>query len=147
MARTLYSGVSEQSKAGKHRRDDAHALFAACRWRGAMYLAGYSIECLLKARLMQRYGCRQLRDLERQSRSRGLLSELATVFDHRREVLFALTGALDRLKANRELWGRFRVMNQWIPAWRYSADLSNEKDAQRFLDAVGQMIHWIEANT
>ncbi|HQU42571.1 MAG TPA: hypothetical protein PK867_07145 [Pirellulales bacterium] len=51
MSQYLFSGVSEQAKAAKHRMDDARALFNATRWRGAMYLAGYSLECLLKVKL------------------------------------------------------------------------------------------------
>jgi hypothetical protein len=35
MMRELFYGVSEQSKAGKHRLDDARALLNAVRWRGA----------------------------------------------------------------------------------------------------------------
>ena len=48
MSRNLYYGVSEQGKAGKHRLDDARALLNSVRWRGAMYLAGYAVECLLR---------------------------------------------------------------------------------------------------
>ena len=44
MMHDLFYGVSEQSKAGKHRMDDARALFDAIRWRGAMYMSGYAIE-------------------------------------------------------------------------------------------------------
>jgi hypothetical protein len=69
----LYFGVTEQSKAAKHRWDDAQALLAAGRWRGAMYLAGYAVECLLKATLMRRFGCRQLAELEEELRRRGTL--------------------------------------------------------------------------
>ena len=64
MVRNLFSGVSEQGKAGKHRLDDARALLNALRWRGAMYMAGYSVECLLKTKLMQMFDCRHLRELE-----------------------------------------------------------------------------------
>ena len=53
MLRDLFYGVSEQGKAGKHRMDDARALLNAVRWRGAMYMAGYSVECLLKTKLMR----------------------------------------------------------------------------------------------
>jgi hypothetical protein len=49
----LFYGISEQAKAGKHRLDDAHVLFNGARWRGAMYLAGYAIECRLKTKLMR----------------------------------------------------------------------------------------------
>src|SRR4051794_21495707 len=128
MARNLHSGVSEQAKASKHRLDDAHALFAVARWRGAMYLAGYSVECLLKAKLMRMYDCRHLDELDEELRRRGVLSDDATVFTHRLEPLLALTGARDRLRASRELLGEFSIVNQWMPAWRYSSDLSSRED-------------------
>jgi hypothetical protein len=55
--RELFHGVSEQDKAGKHRMDDARALMTRDRWRGAMYMAGCSIECLLKTKLMRMFEC------------------------------------------------------------------------------------------
>lgn len=57
-------GVSEQAKAGKHRMDDARALLNSVRSRGAMYMAGYSVECLLKTKLMRMFNCRHLKELE-----------------------------------------------------------------------------------
>ena len=83
MSRNQYIGVSEQLKASKHRLDDARALFNSARWHGAMYVAGYSIECLLKAKLMQMYNCRHLRELEEELQGRGVLAAEATVFTHR----------------------------------------------------------------
>ena len=35
-------------KAALQRKNDAHALLEKQRWRGAMYLGGYAIECKLK---------------------------------------------------------------------------------------------------
>ncbi len=57
MNRDLFYGLSEQTKAGKHRMDDALTLLNAVRWRGAMYMAGYSVECLLKSKLMHMFRC------------------------------------------------------------------------------------------
>jgi hypothetical protein len=54
--RLQHAGRSEQAKAGAHRLVDAKRLRAQERHRGAMYLAGYSIECKLKVRLMERFG-------------------------------------------------------------------------------------------
>ncbi len=67
MHQDLFYGISEQSKAGKHRLDGARALLNAVRWRGAMYLAGYAIECQLKAKLMRMFNCRHLRERWRKS--------------------------------------------------------------------------------
>ncbi|MBX6312122.1 MAG: hypothetical protein IRY99_04265, partial [Isosphaeraceae bacterium] len=55
------------------RLEDARALLAAGRWRGAMHPAEYAVGCLLKKKLMEMYGCRYLRDLESELQDRGLL--------------------------------------------------------------------------
>jgi HEPN domain-containing protein len=146
MMRDLFYGVSEQGKAGKHRLDDARALLNAVRWRGAMYLAGYAVECLLKTKLMRMFDCRHLRELEAELLRRGVLPAQATVFTHHLEVLLRLTQALDRLRQNEPLWRMFNIVNRWIPAWRYTADLSNREDAEDFLEAIEQVSHWIENN-
>jgi HEPN domain-containing protein len=146
MTHDLYYGVSEQSKAAKHRRDDAQVLFDGQRWRGAMYMAGYSIECLLKFKLMQRFRCRQLNELEQELQRRGVLAAAGTVFTHQLRTLMLLAGALDRLRQNQAAWRQFNVANGWLPAWRYSADLASREDAEGFLAAVDAIRNWIEAN-
>ena len=133
MSRDRYIGITEQSKAGKHRLNDAKALIKAARWRGAMYIAGYSIECLLKAKLMQMYNCRNLHQLELELQSRGVLTINTTVFTHQLELLLRLAQGLHRLQQNRPLWLLFLIVNRWVPAWRYTADLSNREDAEDFL--------------
>jgi len=144
MLRELHYGVTEQAKAGKHRLDDAKSLLAANRWRGAMYLAGYSIECLLKSKLMKRFSCRHLKELEQELRRKQILPSELTVFTHQLELLLRLTDGLDRLRMNTELWRVFNRVNRWVPAWRYTADLSNRDDASEFLLAVERLSQWIE---
>ncbi len=146
MMHNLFYGVSEQGKAGKHRMDDARALLNAVRWRGAMYMAGYSVECLLKTKLMRTFDCRHLRELEEELQRRGTLPAQATVFTHQLEVLLRLTNGIDRLRQNEEHWRLFNMVNRWVPAWRYTADLSNPSDAKDFLAAVEKVSHWIETN-
>jgi HEPN domain-containing protein len=146
MLRDLFYGVSEQSKAGKHRMDDARALLNAAHWRGAMYLAGYAVECLLKTKLMRMFDCRHLRELEEELQRRGMLAVQATVFTHQLELLLRLTAATDRLRQNQEYWRLFNMVNRWVPAWRYTADMSNSDDAKDFLEAVEKVSHWIDHN-
>jgi len=146
VTRNLFSGVSEQAKAGKHRMDDARALFAAQRWRGAMYMAGYAVECLLKTKLMGWFNCRHLRRLEEELQRRGILGANATIFAHQLDWLLQLTNAKERLRQNPQQWRLFLTVNHWVPAWRYNADASNPQDAQDFLDAVAKISHWIENN-
>ena len=146
MTRDLFIGITEHSKSSVHRRDDAHALLNAARWRGAMYMAGYSIECLLKSKLIRMFGCTTLRDLEEELQRRNLLAEQATIFTHHLEVLLRLANGLDRLRKNNELWPLFNIVNRWIPAWRYNPDLSNPEDAGNYLNAVDKIRHWIDNN-
>jgi HEPN domain-containing protein len=145
--RDLFYGVSEQGKAGKHRMVDAQVLLNAGRWRGAMYMAGYSVECLLKTRLMRMFDCRHLQELDDELQGKGILPVQATVFTHQLESLLRLTGASERLRQNEAHWRLFNKVNRWIPAWRYTADPSNPDDANDFLEAVEKVSLWIENNT
>lgn len=144
MSYDLYTGISEQTKASRHRMDDAWALFNASRWRGAMYMAGYAVECLFKTKLMQMYDCRNLHELEDELQRRGTITGQMTVFTHHLELLLRLTQGYERLRQNRMIWPQFNIVNRWIPAWRYTANLSNREDAEDFLEAVANIMHWIE---
>jgi len=146
MPYNLHTGVSEQSKASKHRLDDARTLLNAGRWRGAMYMSGYAVECLIKTKLMQNYSCRNLYELENELQRRGILASHATIFTHHLELLLRLTQAFDRLKQNQVLWPQFNIINRWVPAWRYTSDLANRQDAEDFLEAVLDIMQWIENN-
>ncbi len=111
-----------------------------------MYMAGYAVECLLKTKLMRVYGCRTLRELANELQRRGVLAEHATVFTHQLELLLRLTQRLGSLRQHRTLWPQFTLVNRWLSAWRYTADLSNRRDAEDFLEAVAQIMQWIENN-
>jgi HEPN domain-containing protein len=146
MATKRFAGISEQSKAGKHRRDDAQALFEKKRWRGAMYLAGYAVECLLKAKLMRKFGCRVLDELEAELKRRHLIPGDATLYDHRIELYLRAGGGLDAMKNEAAQWSRFVIANRWCPSWRYDPDLSRPEDAEDFLAAVDAVLVWIGNN-
>jgi HEPN domain-containing protein len=102
MMHDLFDGVSDQSKAGKHRMDDARALLNAGRYHGAMYLAGYSIECLLKAKLMRMYECRRLGELEQELQRLGRLSAQVSIFTHQFELLLKCAQGMERLRQSEE---------------------------------------------
>lgn len=146
MAKDETSGVTAQRKASHQRRIDAEALIAAKRWLGAMYLAGYAVECLLKAKLMQRFRCVDLSDLERRLREKRLMGRADTIFSHQLFFLLRLTGAQDRLRMNREAWLAFTTVNQWVPAWRYFSRQRTPAEALDFCASVRVVLHWIDAN-
>jgi hypothetical protein len=98
MARKKHSGITEQRKAGLHRLEDAKVLLDGKRWRGAMYMAGYAVECALKYKLMRQWNCRTLDSLERKLREKGFRERM---FIHSLDPLLRLSGGQDRLRANR----------------------------------------------
>src|SRR5437773_12514886 len=100
MAKKRSSGVSQLAKASIHRLDDARALIAAQRWQGAMYMAGYAVECLLKTKLMQRYRCRTLDQLDNVLLRKGRISAGWSMYSHELLVVANLLGCLGRIRAN-----------------------------------------------
>lgn len=143
MAKDSYSGVTAQQKASRQRRLDAEALLSAKRWIGAMYFA---VECLLKAKLMRRFRCLNLSQLERHLRDKGLMRNADTIFSHQLHFLLRLTGAVDRLRMNREAWLAFAVVNEWVPAWRYFPRERTKSEADDFFEAVRIVLHWIDVS-
>ena len=142
-AQHKFEGVTEQGKASLHRMTDARALLDARRWRGAMYMAGYSVECLLKSKLMKMYLCSTLSELEEQLINRKLLSQKSTIYTHQVEKLLELAGGLERVRKNQEHSGNLTRVNTWIPAWRYNPKEPIPEDAKSFLDAVDALTGWI----
>jgi hypothetical protein len=111
-----------------------------------MYLAGYSIECLLKTKLMKNHNCRNLMELEELFRDRELLNQDSSIFSHGLSILLRLTGSEKRLRQDRLLWKEFNNVNRWVTAWRYSPNPASREDAEQFLKSVDQTLHWVENN-
>ena len=146
MNRNLHNGVSELAAASRQRLADAQALFNASRWRGAMYMAGYAVECLLKTRLIHIYDCKNLRELEDLLRQRSMLPENRTVFTHQLEDLLRLTPGYNRLIRNREMLPLFNKVNQWTPNWRYTSKSTHRREATEFMISIESFMQWINNN-
>lgn len=112
-----------------------------------MYLAGYGIECKLKARLMEMYNLDTLEQLEAEIERR--LGHRVSVFTHSIEVLFGLTGARARLLTDPRSPTALRAYhscNTWTPSWRYKPDDGSEEDCTNFMEAVGEFGKFIDSN-
>ncbi len=147
MSRYEHTGRTDQAKAALKRYIDAQRLQAQRRWRGAMYMAGYSVECRLKARLMERYDLNTLAQLDEEIERR--LGHRVNVFTHSIEVLFGLTGARDRLLRDRVHPSALRAYqwcNRWKPAWRYMPDEGSEDECNGFMVAVREFGSFVTNN-
>ncbi len=147
MNNNLHNGISELARASRHRFADARALLDASRWQGAMYIAGYAVECLLKTKLMHIYRCQTLRELEEELQRRAILPEASTVFTHQLEFLLRLAPGWDRLMQNRETRRLFsNKVNKWTPIWRYAPRQVTRDEATEFIDSVDKVMRWIDNN-
>ena len=151
MARSEFHGVSDQRKAAFKRLRDAKALLAeenSLDWlrsdgahaRGAMYLAGYAIECRLKSIAMETYGCQTLAQLA----VRWQVDE-GFIYTHGLEGLAKRLPLWIRLRRS-EVWADFSKVIQWRPAWRYDPLDWPNREASRFLLAVTRVYDWLGRN-
>lgn len=142
-----FSGRTELAKAAVHRKLDAMSLLKEQRWRGAMYLAGYALECKLKVQLMERYQCFHLTALEDEiERRTGEQPALSTVRGHNLEYLLGFAQCLERLRQNRSMYQRYLVCNRWDHRWRYAGDPGSEEQAAYFLECVDEFYRWLSSN-
>ena len=135
-------------KAALKRKEDALVLLAKRRWRGAMYMGGYAIECKLKAQLLDYYDCETISQLTDVLEKRfGERPQLTTVRGHGIEYLFGfLPSSRQRLRQNREREQDFATCNRWQHTWRYWGDTGREDEAAFFLDCVDRVFQWLSHN-
>jgi hypothetical protein len=135
-------------KAGLSRRVDAEALFAAGRYDGAAYLAGYKVEADLKVGLMALNKLRDLRALEAWLtqacglEGRSVLHDLEKLSEHHRGVKDLLSrprdpGHHDLLRARVE-------RHRWSPDLRYAPPQLDRESARRRLDAVDRTCSFLQ---
>jgi HEPN domain-containing protein len=108
---------------------EAQILFRAGEYSGAYYLAGYAVECALKAcfaKGVQRY------DFPDKGRS-------DRVFNHDFKALASLARVKDNLDADTKINPTFAacwaIVYKWSEESRYSLGL-NKGDAEEILDAI-----------
>jgi hypothetical protein len=147
-----FSKIADQRKAAFKRLRDATKLLDSrddADWsrrkgphaRGAMYLAGYAIECKLKAIAMEIHRCRNLRELQLKW---GV--DESDVFTHGLEALALRLPMYNRLRRS-VVWKQFAgQVNRWRPSWRYDPDDHLNKAASEFVQAVREVYNWLEVN-
>ena len=140
MSRRAHGGRSEQYKASIHRKMDAERLRGAYRWRGAMYLLGYAVECNLKAKLMERYGHQHLEALQAYLQTR--FRPDVDVFTHSLHDLMTWTEGETRIAQSlQRQWGQ---VCKWQVDWRYSPDAGTKLECKNFFEAAERVLGFIQ---
>jgi hypothetical protein len=117
------------------RFDDAQLLLHAHRTTGAVYLAGYVVECILKTLVLSGVPSR---------RAKNVLQAFRGHRAHDYEWLRALYRQDDGPDPPRDVRISFTLVNRWSTDLRYSTEITKERDAQRFLKATEAILTWAD---
>jgi HEPN domain-containing protein len=113
---------------GNNRFEDAEVLHREGHHNGAIYLAGYAIECLLKSIVL--------------NRRRG--TKVEDVLTHDLDRLLHLSGLSTDLLANREFHEHYMAINGlWNVNVRYLTTKYTAHDARKFLERVELLRKWL----
>lgn len=121
---------------------EAQCLFNNGFWDGAYYLAGYSVELLLKARV-----CKTLNIPDFFLFSRGKQEAYKAYKSHDCDQLLIFSGLYSDFVADTTadpiLKGHWSVVSRWSENSRYLTGKTSP-DIQSFLTSVTQVIAWIK---
>ena len=131
-----------QLGASRRRREDAEALHEARRWAGAIYLAGYAIECSLKALICSNEGKNSFKET-RMFKSGVQVNTLHNLTRLLQEVP-AIQRAirLDRTGTYIKAWNTITSLWQ-KDELRYWDKLGDEVSSKHFIDSVKVMHRFI----
>jgi hypothetical protein len=122
-------------QAAKQRFEDARFLLEAERTTGAIYLAGYCVECMLKALILAR-----LPDRKRAKMLAALRGSKAHDYDWLK-ARYVESGGPPFPKA---ISKAFSFVNTWAVEIRYKAGTSKYRDVQAFLAATEEIMTWAD---
>lgn len=115
------------------RFEEAEVLFNAGFYIGAIYLAGYAVECMLKALILN-----SLPDKEHEIVESEFRGQRAHQFEWLR-LRYAQTNAPGLPAAVSE---SLAIVSTWDTELRYRPGLGEPKDASRFLQEVKVILEW-----
>ncbi len=141
-----FGGRTEQLTAALKRLMDARVLMAEERWLGAMYLAGYAVECRLKAKLMEILNVWNLDELESQLARR--FRQRLSLRTHELEILMTF---LDRLvgirsRMRKEILRDYTLCSRWQTQFRYSPLDATKYECESFFEAVERFSKFISTS-
>ena len=128
-----YDGITHYLKAAVRRLEDAEELLSTPQVNatrsdalyrhttGAVYLAGYAVECVLKAYILQRYNFPSVTEAQKNA-SKALKSQFAlinTSKGHDLGFLLKMTDLEARMENHDVLKSYWAICRKWSPVLRY----------------------------
>ena len=153
-----FDGVSELAKSGPRRLRDAEELLEppssypdeqgveTRHLRGAAYLAGYGVECLLKVYIIlaRRPECRRLSQAREALRQGGNdVRDICGASGHDLPYLLSLTDLEGRMDKN--CLRQMPLCAKWKSSWRYDPRPMKRSDAEAIVHSARQLVNWIQS--
>jgi HEPN domain-containing protein len=124
---------AELQRLANERIDDAKVLLAARHWSGAYYMAGYAVECALKACIAKLMKSEEFPDK----------SFAEKCWTHNLPQLLSLAGLKDdfaaAIQADTDLADNWDTVKEWTESSRY--DLTPKADAEGLYAAITDRKH------
>lgn len=138
----------------QRRYEDAKFLLntgSNARMNAAMYLGGFALECLLKARLLDKYSFLKRSvptplAAKDQAKLRGLIyqsHDLATMVDSLPELVKSLQRRDKEYQTNLAAT-LTQVCGEWTIFARYSPKNATQAEARRFLERIEELRKWLQ---
>jgi hypothetical protein len=122
-------------RVAKQRFEDAEILLEQERTTGAVYLAGYSVECMLKALIL---------DGTKPKSRKGAVDSFKGAKAHDYEWLKQQYRAVGGPVFPRQIREPFVLVTTWSTDFRYHPGALPRHEAEDFLKAVSAIIKWAE---
>lgn len=150
-----FDGISEYVKSGSRRLRDAEELLQpptlhpkeqgadTRHLRGAIYLSGYGVECLLKAYIIscQRGGSRLSEARDAIRASGNPIRDICGEAGHDLRYLLSLTDLEARMDP--EKLRQMSLSAKWSSSWRYDPRRVSREDADARVEAARSLVSWI----
>lgn len=144
MRTTNNPDVQKYARVAKQRLDEAKLINDRLQlWSAAQYLAGYSVECMLKALILV-----NTPRSKRPAPGRDTINWMKESFGHDLNKLHAGLRSR-RVKIPAAVLGELVFLgsdaeSKWSPEDRYEPGPGNPKEAARFLKAVEAVVRWAD---
>lgn len=122
-------------RAAKERLEDAQLLFSLNRTTAAVYLAGYSVECMIKALILSAVP---------RSQQNTILAMFRGRLAHDYDWLIRLYRQHGGIGLPRHLTSDFDDIASWSTDMRYSPARIDANEAKNFLGSVTKIIKWAD---
>jgi len=115
-------------KAAFHRFEEAEVLYHAAKYTGSVYLGGYTVECIIKAFVLDKVPIQ---------RSAEILQLFRGNQAHNYSWLLRLVRTETHLQHfPQNISKAFRTVSEWNTSLRYVTTRTSDDDAQDFLSAT-----------